>query len=97
MVGGKVKEFTPGPWKVQRYDNGNSYAISPVGSAKVIAKLQSKTFDNKANAHLIAAAPEMYEALKEIYQLLEKHEPHWYLRKHYNLVAKALAKAEGKE
>ncbi len=28
--------------------------------------------------------------LKEIYELLEKHQPPWYLRKHYNAIQNVL-------
>ena len=50
----------------------------------------------RANAHLIAAAPDMYEALKAMYQS-------WVVRPDdevnvllYKMARKALAKAEGK-
>ncbi len=26
------------------------------------------------------------QVLKQIFELLEEHEPEWYLRKHYNLI-----------
>ena len=37
------------------------------------------------------------EVEKEVFELLEEHEPNWYLRGHYNRMTKALAKAEGGE
>ena len=30
------------------------------------------------------------QALKEIFGLLEKHQPPWYLRKHYNAIQNGL-------
>ena len=46
---------------------------------------------------LMAAAPAMYEALRELFNLLEEHQPPWYLRGHYNLAANALIGAEPPE
>jgi hypothetical protein len=51
-----------------------------------------KTTD--ANARLIAAAPDLLKALKELFDLLEEHEPSWYLKGHFNRTRAALAKAE---
>ena len=30
------------------------------------------------------------QVLKEIFELLEEHQPPWYLRRHYNLMKKVL-------
>lgn len=30
------------------------------------------------------------QVLKQIFELLEEHQPTWYLRKHYNLIVKVL-------
>ena len=49
----------------------------------------------EANANLVSAAPDLLDALVEVAQLLEEHEPNWYLRKHYNLITSALNKAFG--
>ena len=46
---------------------------------------------------LMAATLVMYEALRELFNLLEEHQPPWYLRGHYNLAAIALASAEPPE
>ena len=37
---------------------------------------------------------ELVAALKDVFALLEEHEPIWYLRRHYSRISKALAKAE---
>lgn len=51
----------------------------------------------EANAHLISAAPELYEALKEFMEVLEKVGSEYpAIRIAYNLAKPALAKAEGK-
>lgn len=51
----------------------------------------------EANANLIAAAPDMYEALKEFFKLLEGDKaPKWRAIAFYDIAKKALAKAEGR-
>ena len=50
----------------------------------------------EANAHLIAAAPEMYEALK-LYHDHQKGTKGHYCWKCAEVIESALAKAEGKE
>lgn len=53
--------------------------------------------EDDGNAFLMAAAPDMYEALRELLELLEEHEPNWYLKKHFTKASQALAKAQGGE
>ena len=52
------------------------------------------THRRRRMAYLMAAAPVMYEALRELFNLLEEHQPPWYLRGHYNLAVNALTSAE---
>jgi hypothetical protein len=53
---------TPGPWTIY-YDGRKPYAILPAGRPGEICQF-STAYGNEANAHLIAACPQMYEALK---------------------------------
>jgi len=63
-------KHTPGPWEVNIY-NGH-HVISPK-NGRTIASCNIP--NHKANAHLIAAAPEMLEALIEIWKYhLENRE-----------------------
>lgn len=68
-----MKKHTPGPWKVGI--NGNDslsiWTIAP--STNVVAVLHDVPHENntKANAHLIAAAPELLEAAKFALRSLE--------------------------
>ncbi len=93
-------KHTPGKWiaggLTVRSDNG-IICICPTPQA-------GGTFDCSQNTTLIAAAPEMYEALKSINEwLLDCGEPIerrdlWnteFLKAH-DLAAAAIAKAEGK-
>jgi len=64
-------KHTPGPWEARRLisNNGEPYATSyfahiDIGVCMVWAP--TGNIEQEANAHLIAAAPDMYEALAEI-------------------------------
>lgn len=72
-------KHTPGPWHVKRAavltDGGYDYAICSADT-EVIAEAFARTSATnwppaEANARLIAAAPEMYEALKALLGHLE--------------------------
>ena len=69
MTKTKRTKHTPGPWK-QGYapGMGGMPAIIADANNTVLAEMFS---DNPANAKLIAAAPEMLEALKNILHMLE--------------------------
>lgn len=68
-------EHTPGPWTA--CDN-NGYSIWRVTSPKYRAESASRTVaevvgdsaETEANAHLIAAAPEMYELLERAGEIM---------------------------
>ena len=94
--------FTPGPWSVRRslapVDGAYDFAISADGSP-VLAEAFGRTSDGgyppaEANARLIAAAPDMYEALKAVASLKgwDEREP---VAATGRQVMAAIAKAEG--
>jgi hypothetical protein len=60
--------YTPGPWVVYDDSNdGKTNRIEIAALGKTIARIyQSVPEKDLPNAHLIAAAPDLYEALKEI-------------------------------
>jgi hypothetical protein len=66
MTGAK---HTPGPWTLE--DHGYTYIVSKPGDGYItrdVCRMDGSTtsaFNQKANAHLIVAAPEMLAALKE--------------------------------
>ena len=103
MLNGKS---TPGPWEVG-FSNLSKQGISEsCSSRRTIAFVHSRHFDDflcegieqsemNANARLIASAPDLLEACKEILNLLEAEMPIWYLRYHYNVLSSAIAKATG--
>lgn len=80
---------TPGPWKIGK--NGfDHYAITN-GVEKIIAELDAGSFlpeeEDKANARLIAAAPDMAEALKGVLRVADRKTVE------FDVVRAALAKA----
>ena len=93
-----AEKFTPGPWKVQRTNQGvfiEGNVEKPIGylaQVRGIYRDGNRVMED-ANAALIAAAPKLYEAL---YELLEaQFVPDKY---HAILAARAaLAKARGEE
>lgn len=60
-------KFTPGPWRRCTFRGIEDVATKSV--VAVMASREKKELD--ANAHLIAAAPEMYEALEEVLEMFE--------------------------
>lgn len=71
-MGEEMSKFTPGPWRVAGEDKNFVYALSQSGANSFWAHVQSAGIDRitenekAANARLIAAAPEMYDALKAL-------------------------------
>ena len=72
-------KFTKGPWKV--VDNGHFLQISFPweNNPNVIDRYCRSVADihnnDTANANLIAAAPDMYDALEEVWRILDSTMP----------------------
>lgn len=64
----REETFTPGPWKIAGFGSTNNnkmdFGINTELGQLVIESYGQCELDCKANAALIAAAPEMYEQLK---------------------------------
>jgi hypothetical protein len=58
-------KFTPGPWRYCPTNNGHMIGGSSNGYIAEVRQVREVTED-KANAHLIAAAPDLYEALSDL-------------------------------
>ena len=96
----RMGNFTPGPWKSRDYKNDEGgiwidcYAWNrkkSLGGTLATAHGTGTGAGNvEANARLIATAPELYEAIKQVISYLDSEEL-------YAILKKALAKAEGKE
>ena len=87
-----TSKHTPGPWVVEGSDITNDYPDQ--GSRILIAEKVAIESD----AHLIAAAPAMYEALQTLVEYLSTQVPADTLDdwKHVFAARQALAQAEGK-
>ena len=94
------KKWTPGPWYVE-YKHGTTRLI-----ADRIVTMCDETYypwvpDNDADWHLIAAAPDLYDALEVLLSHVETSEDVgnevWIEthHKHVDAALKALAKARG--
>jgi len=107
---------TPGPWdftgpspgKMKGYDDGGDYAIIARGIiAEAFHRIDDDTYaDAEANARLIAAAPDLLEALENaLAYFINAHEHDctgWDCAECYpqimaGKVEQAIAKAEGGE
>ncbi len=98
-----TNKHTPAPWHVKFSDDDPYDDILIKGSGRSIAKIwlddapvPDYNAQQKANAQLIAAAPELLEALKEILADAEMIESFIEGGENYFTKAKnAIAKAEG--
>ena len=76
-------KHTPGPWKVEEYQN--YFEIWPdrkSGAVQIIAathhwECEAWKNDDRANARLIAAAPELYDAIKRLFKHCAMVHTHW--------------------
>ena len=89
-------KHTPGPWAIWQGWGAKDIAIRPVIGGRTMTLTLARVFTESvtekqealANARLIAAAPELLEALKDSYPYIDNDA----LRKR---IGSALAKAEG--
>lgn len=82
-------KFTKGEWMVY-----GDWAIKRKGTTEILASFEERGFNNQegfANAHLMAAAPEMYEAIKQCRKFYHKNG----LEDLRDELDKLLAKARG--
>jgi hypothetical protein len=86
-------KHTPGPWAVSDERHGNFYVRDAAGQQLIWLGNSSrfKPGENGANARLIAAAPELLEALENI-ENDDGHIPESI----WSMVKEAIAKAEGR-
>lgn len=99
--------FTPGPWFVtgepgyesqnDRWHDGRTVGSVPEGTRVCDVAFQRTDDKAKADARLIAAAPEMVEALTEIANTLQTSDMDLRCVKAVRVARAALSKALGKE
>ena len=110
-----VSKHTPGPWKAaganfsiaDTGDYDGCWEITSVGTSKRIVQIWGDDDEDECNAHLMAAAPQMLEALEDLAALVavvntgaqpDVGQHNWYdLRSHLLMQARAaIAAAEGR-
>ena len=90
---------TPGPWTVEYYEKHDMYSIEHADDNGTPAKQIAYLHGGPANAHLIAQAPAMLEALKAIAGMKVNEESDYkqILALCMGIAEIARAKAEGNE
>jgi len=95
-------KHTPGPWHADPLGNGTRVFSWEGPDDYLIAELGDQGNETAANAALIAAAPDMYEALRALVSAFESREadPMWQLRKStieaWDDAIDAVAKVQGR-
>ena len=93
----EIKGYTPGPWKVEEFRKG-SYLVTARNAGTAREGIVAQHVPGIANARLIAAAPELFEALRDIYAALVIEEISAETRTRARLRARdALALVRGDE
>lgn len=102
---------TPGPWKAYQkqgtqgqglpqwriHGPGVTGSIATVDFDLTQPTVRKQNENVSANAHLIAAAPELLEALKIMKDMLQGQYAGWDAMDEYHIVADAIAKATNEE
>lgn len=84
---------TPGPWHVSKHQNGREALIYGHDDFEVARACYP---NRDANARLIAAAPEMYEACKALIAYCDTNPPMGDSLWSVQQIRAAIAKAEGR-
>lgn len=94
-----MSPHTPGPWQAQRRA-GSDYGYEVVADRKRRIIAETICGEHDANAHLIAAAPELLEALKACKDFLDGVPRPSGIRIHLDELSdtaeQVIAKAEGR-
>lgn len=94
-----MSKHTPGPWSFFRgLGTGNFYVESNIPGITANQQFLVKIGESEGNARLIAAAPEMLEALKDAHALILEYMPEYPSRdfnSRLNTIYKVIKKAEG--
>jgi hypothetical protein len=85
---------TPGPWEISKNEAGE-LDICEAGAGNMLADL-AKCKNAEANARLIAAAPDLLEALREMAEHWPPQKPESPAFMAYINAMSAIAKAEGR-
>ena len=89
-----MSNHTPGPWEIKRhFDPGykNISAQKHTALAQVVWCMEDedRSPECEANAHLIAAAPDLLEALEKVFTVMNDDMPVGLRKVCYEAIAKA--------
>lgn len=88
-----MSKHTPGPWSAQQRQDQGVYDFFALNKPSPFATAQaSSSIEAEANARLIAAAPELLDALQEIVEAQKGGYLGW---SHIDAASAAIAKATG--
>lgn len=74
-----MSKHTPGPWEIEEESGGHSITNrSFTGDEWCIAEVYGKTDTSIANANLIAAAPDLLDALESVTKMAIKGDQYSY-------------------
>ena len=83
--------------KTRRYSiHSNNLLLATVWAEDEFIAIAKKTpvqAEQDGNAYIMAAAPDLLDVCKELFDLLEDKSPVWFSIKHYNRACSAIAKA----
>lgn len=90
-------KHTPGPWTIEgdTIRNTNQEIICLAGGRYGYRRDKSGREEIQANAHLIASAPEMLKALKELHRILYEDEGYALYNPKMKQAEKLINKIEG--
>jgi hypothetical protein len=100
------RKFTPGPWTIKT-TNFITYIKADTGHKEIAVMYADSGVDKQANAHLIAASPQILALIDRAVDVLQRHAPpdglsdHDAMSEFYGIFdgpayRAAMAKAEGK-
>lgn len=72
-------KHTPGPWKLLYTPEGSFEVVEPHDLCRIVARGHGADAEGKANARLIASAPELLAELRELvfqYEALQELDGH---------------------
>ena len=97
-----MSKHTPGPWEIQEHPNGiYKYISGPehLEFAQVVWCMEDdeRSPECEANARLIAAAPELLEAVEELLACTEGQAIYNFMEPQKKKARAAIAKAKGEE
>ncbi len=76
QIGGRIMKYTQGPWKarlIDLYNEGENNFVIDASGFEVAVTTDGDIETQEANARLIAAAPEMLEALEYTLPIMRRY------------------------